>query len=129
MIPPVSRQLTYLVAAACFILGLKRLSSPATARQGNALSGTRDAPGDRRHPLGPGDRLVRGDHCGWWWGSAIGVFMARSVRMTSMPQMVALLNGFGGGASLVVGGAEFLRSELVGEIPRSTPPSPSSSRC
>jgi H+-translocating NAD(P) transhydrogenase subunit beta len=33
-----------------------------------------------------------------------------------MPQMVALLNGFGGGASLVVGGAEFLRSELVGEI-------------
>jgi H+-translocating NAD(P) transhydrogenase subunit beta len=49
-------------------------------------------------------------------GSAIGLYMARSVRMTSMPQMVALLNGFGGGASLVVGGAEFLRAELAGQM-------------
>jgi H+-translocating NAD(P) transhydrogenase subunit beta len=43
-------------------------------------------------------------------GTAIGFWMARSVKMTSMPQMVALLNGFGGAASLTVGGAEFLRA-------------------
>src|SRR3970282_2414308 len=48
-------------------------------------------------------------------GSGIGYWMARTVRMTSMPQMVALLNGSGGAASLLVGGAEFLKSELVGE--------------
>jgi NAD(P) transhydrogenase subunit beta len=47
-------------------------------------------------------------------GSALGVWMARTVKMTAMPQMVALLNGFGGGASLLVGGAEFLRAELLG---------------
>jgi NAD(P) transhydrogenase subunit beta len=41
--------------------------------------------------------------------------MARSIKMTSMPQMVALLNGFGGGASLVVGSAELLRAELMAE--------------
>jgi NAD/NADP transhydrogenase beta subunit len=55
--------------------------------------------------------------------------MARSVKMTSMPQMVALLNGFGGGASLVVGGAEFLKSELRGELLPGIPRSPFSSRC
>jgi NAD(P) transhydrogenase subunit beta len=48
-------------------------------------------------------------------GSVIGLWMARSIKMTSMPQMVALLNGFGGGASLVVGSAELLRAELLGE--------------
>src|SRR5690606_263139 len=47
-------------------------------------------------------------------GTAVGVWMARTVKMTAMPQMVALLNGFGGAASLVVGSAEFLRAELVG---------------
>jgi NAD(P) transhydrogenase subunit beta len=46
-------------------------------------------------------------------GSALGVWMARAVKMTAMPQMVALLNGFGGGSSLLVGGAEFLRAELL----------------
>ena len=49
-------------------------------------------------------------------GSALGLYMARTVKMTSMPQMVALLNGFGGGASLLVSGAEFLRAELMGEV-------------
>ena len=46
---------------------------------------------------------------------------ARTVQMTAMPQMVALLNGFGGAASLLVGGAEFLKSELRAEqIPLDT---------
>src|SRR5690606_3649518 len=48
-------------------------------------------------------------------GSALGLWMARSVKMTSMPQMVALLNGFGGGASLLVASAEYLKPRLLGE--------------
>jgi NAD(P) transhydrogenase subunit beta len=43
-------------------------------------------------------------------GSALGLWMARAVKMTAMPQMVALLNGFGGGASLLVGAAEYLKA-------------------
>jgi H+-translocating NAD(P) transhydrogenase subunit beta len=116
MIPPFLVSLTYLVAAVCFILGIKRLSSPATARQGNALSGL-----GMLLAIGVTlmDRAIVSYSviiAGVVVGSAIGLFMARSVRMTAMPQMVALLNGFGGGASLVVGGAEFLRAELVGQI-------------
>jgi NAD(P) transhydrogenase subunit beta len=52
----------------------------------------------------------------WTWilvgvfiGSAIGVWLARTVKMTAMPQMVALLNGFGGGASALVAAGEYLR--------------------
>jgi H+-translocating NAD(P) transhydrogenase subunit beta len=116
MIPPFLVSLTYLVAAVCFILGIKRLSSPATARQGNALSGL-----GMLLAIGVTlmDRAIVSYSviiAGVVVGSAIGLFMARSVQMTAMPQMVALLNGFGGGASLVVGGAEFLRAELVGQI-------------
>ena len=116
MIDPMVVTFVYLVAAVCFILGLKRLGSPATARGGNILSG-----------LGMliailvtlVDRAIVSYGvivAGVLVGSVIGLVMARSVKMTSMPQMVALLNGFGGGASLVVGGAEFLRSELRGEL-------------
>jgi H+-translocating NAD(P) transhydrogenase subunit beta len=116
MIPPFLVSLTYLVAAVCFILGIKRLSSPATARQGNALSGL-----GMLLAIGVTlmDRAIVSYSviiAGIVVGSAIGLFMARSVQMTAMPQMVALLNGFGGGASLVVGGAEFLRAELMGQI-------------
>jgi H+-translocating NAD(P) transhydrogenase subunit beta len=116
MIPPFLVSLTYLVAAVCFILGIKRLSSPATARQGNALSGLGMLLAIAVTLM---DRAIISYSviiAGVVVGSAIGLFMARSVQMTAMPQMVALLNGFGGGASLVVGGAEFLRSELAGEI-------------
>jgi NAD(P) transhydrogenase subunit beta len=115
MIPQAVEQLLYLVAAVLFILGLRRLGSPATARAGNRLSG-----------LGMliaiavtlFDRAILSYGviaAGVLVGSALGVWMARAVKMTSMPQMVALLNGFGGGSSLLVGGAEFLRAELVGE--------------
>jgi NAD(P) transhydrogenase subunit beta len=49
-------------------------------------------------------------------GSAVGAVFARTVKMTGMPQMVALLNGFGGGASALVAGAEFLRPMAAGAI-------------
>ena len=107
--------IVYLISAILFIIGLKRLGSPATAVQGNKLSG-----------LGMliaivvtlFDRAILSYTViavGVVVGAAVGLWMARSVKMTDMPQMVALLNGFGGAASLTVGGAEFLRAELVGE--------------
>ncbi len=113
MIPPFLVELAYLIAAVLFILGLKRLSSPATARQGNATSGVGML---LAIVVTLFDQAIVGYGmivAGLLVGAALGLWMARAVKMTSMPQMVALLNGFGGGASLLVGGAEFLRSELA----------------
>ncbi len=115
MISPAIERLLYLVAAVLFIVGLKDLQSPATARKGNATSGVGMLIAIvvtllGLHILSPSAVIA-----GLLVGSAIGWWMARSVKMTSMPQMVALLNGFGGAASLLVGGAEFLKSELRGE--------------
>jgi NAD(P) transhydrogenase subunit beta len=121
MIPHFIVELSYLVAAALFIVGLKRLGSPATARQGNRLS----AVGMLIAVLITlFDRAILSYEviiAGLVVGTALGVWMARAVKMTSMPQMVALLNGFGGGASLLVGGAEFLKAELAGvQLPADT---------
>jgi NAD(P) transhydrogenase subunit beta len=107
-------EIAYLVAAVLFIVGLKRLSSPATARSGNAISGIGMLLAILVTLL---DRsIVRYDVAlaGLVVGSAIGLVMARRIQMTSMPQMVALLNGLGGGASLGVGAAELVRAELAG---------------
>ncbi|RAP33008.1 NAD synthetase [Candidatus Marinamargulisbacteria bacterium SCGC AG-410-N11] len=93
----------YIVSALFFILGLKKLSHPSTARQGNFLS-----------VIGMflGVVITLFDYqildykfiiVGILIGSLIGLFSARIVAMTSMPEMVALLNGFGGASSLFVG--------------------------
>lgn len=94
--------LTYIVSAALFIFGLKMLGSPATARKGNLVSA-----------LGmllavAATLLTRGLSFEWILagvviGSVLGVMSARLVAMTAMPEMVALLNGSGGVASLLVG--------------------------
>jgi NAD(P) transhydrogenase subunit beta len=94
--------LLYLIAASLFIIGLKRLNSPATARQGNAISGMGML---LAIVVTLFDRAILSYTviiAGLVVGSAIGWWMARTVKMTAMPQMVALLNGFGGGASLFV---------------------------
>lgn len=115
--PDALRDLGYLLAAVFFIIGLKRLSSPATAVQGYRLSGLGMLLAlvltllDRN--IVTGGFAVIG--AGLLVGGGLGLWMARTVQMTAMPQMVALLNGFGGGASLLVGGAEFLRSERSGQ--------------
>ncbi|MEX2582716.1 MAG: NAD(P)(+) transhydrogenase (Re/Si-specific) subunit beta [Gemmatimonadota bacterium] len=116
MIPAPLVALIYLVSAALFIIGLKKLSSPATARRGNMLSGSGMLIAILVTLL---DRAIISYGviaAGLVVGTAVGYWMARSVQMTSMPQMVALLNGFGGAASLTVGGAEFLRAELTGDV-------------
>ncbi|MEZ5351310.1 MAG: NAD(P)(+) transhydrogenase (Re/Si-specific) subunit beta [Bryobacteraceae bacterium] len=98
--------LAYIAASVCFILGLKLLSSQLTARRGNFLS----AVGMLIAVLAT---LVKGGLDFQWialglaLGSIIGAWAARSVQMTAMPEMVGLLNGFGGIASLLVGWAEY----------------------
>lgn len=116
MIPDPIIALIYLVAATCFILGLKRLASPATAPSGNRLSGIGMLIAIVVTLFDQAIVSYTTIVAGLVVGSAIGLWMARSVKMTAMPQMVALLNGFGGAASLTVGGAEFLSSELAGTI-------------
>ncbi len=96
----------YIISAILFIVGLKMLSSPATARRGNLLSA-----------LGMLLAIVvtlfaQGLDYKWIVlgiviGSVIGLITAYKVAMTSMPEMVALFNGFGGLSSLLVAWAEY----------------------
>ena len=102
-------EIIYIVAAVLFIVGIKRLSSPKTARGGNVL-------GSIGMLLAIIATLVVADVVSWSGillgvaiGSIAGVVLARTVKMTAMPQMVAMLNGFGGAASALVAGAEYLR--------------------
>ncbi len=115
MIPESIERLLYLVSAGLFIIGIQRLQNPATARMGNRTSGLGMLLAIVVTLLGIDFVSPMVVVAGLIVGSAVGLWMARSVKMTSMPQMVALLNGFGGAASLFVGGAEFLRAELRGE--------------
>src|SRR5688572_26376935 len=100
--------LSYLVAASLFIVGLKRLSSPATARSGNTIA----AVGMLIAIIAT---LLSRDIVSFRWillglaiGTAGGVVMAMRVKMTAMPQMVGMLNAFGGLASAVVAFCEYL---------------------
>ncbi len=106
---PSAIELAYLTAAVFFILGLKRLGSPRTARGGNIL-------GAVGMLIAIVATLLHHDIVSFTWiavgmliGTAIGIWLAKSVKMTAMPQMVGLLNGFGGGASQLVAGDEYLR--------------------
>ena len=101
--------LAYLLAAALFILGLRRLSSPETARSGNVLGATGML-------IAVVVTLLDRQILGFTWiivgvvvGGGIGAVLARTIKMTAMPQMVALFNGFGGGASVLVASGEFTR--------------------
>jgi NAD(P) transhydrogenase subunit beta len=96
-------ELLYLVSAALFILGLKGLTKVRTARNGNLLSagGMFLAVLATLIALGSIDyRWIVG---GFVVGAAVGLIAAVRVAMTSMPEMVALFNGFGGAASALVG--------------------------
>jgi NAD(P) transhydrogenase subunit beta len=101
-------ELAYLVAAVLFIFGLKWLSSPTTARRGNFISSLGMLIAVLATLL-----LQKFDYklilLGSVIGAGVGAWMARAVKMTAMPQMVGLLNGFGGGASLLVAAAEWYR--------------------
>jgi len=99
--------LVYIASAIMFIYGLKLLTSPVTARKGNFISAVGMF-------LAVVVTLVNGGIIDYKWialgiilGGLFGGFFARLVQMTQMPEMVALFNGFGGIASLLVGSATY----------------------
>jgi NAD(P) transhydrogenase subunit beta len=98
----------YLVAAILFIFGLKGLGRPRTAPRGNLLGASGMLIAILATLL---DRSIvdfRVLLAGLVVGSVIGAVLAVRVQMTDMPELVALFNGFGGGASVLVAGASFL---------------------
>jgi len=102
--------LGYLVAAVLFIVGLKRLSRPRTAVRGNQLSATGML-------IAVVVTLTDNAILSFEWiiaglvlGAAVGAVLAVKVRMTAMPELVALFNGFGGGASVLVAAASYLEA-------------------
>ena len=112
--------LCYLIGSITFILGLKMLSNPATARRGNliaafgmllAILGTiflyRDDRGNRLHNYGWifGGILI---------GGTIGTLAAKKVKMTAMPEMVSMFNGMGGACAALISIVEFNR--LVNDL-------------
>jgi NAD(P) transhydrogenase subunit beta len=114
---PVTIQCLYIVAFALFIYGLMGLTGPRTAVRGNMLAAVGMAIAVLATVLTPG--------MGNWWlillgvaiGTAVGVPAARKVKMTAMPQMVALFNGVGGGAVAIVAWVEFRQSHGFAEEP------------
>ncbi|NES98029.1 MAG: NAD(P)(+) transhydrogenase (Re/Si-specific) subunit beta [Desertifilum sp. SIO1I2] len=106
---PTGIQVAYLVAASLFIIGLKKLGSPATARNGNLLASVGMLLAVVATLL---DRQVLNYEmilAGIAIGSLIGAIAAQKVAMTAMPQMVGLFNGLGGAASALVAIAEYWR--------------------
>ena len=107
--------LCYLIGSVTFILGLKMLSNPASARRGNlvaeagmiiAILGTiflyRDEAGDKLH------------NYAWIFaaiviGTVIGTLAAKKVKMTAMPEMVSMFNGMGGACAALISIVEFSR--------------------
>ena len=105
-------KLAYLVAAVLFILGLKGLTHPRSAVRGNLLGALAMLVAVVATLV---DRDLLQHPMGYWLigigliiGTAIGATLAVKIQMTAMPQMVALFNGFGGAASVLVAGAELI---------------------
>ena len=108
---------SYLVSAILFILCLQQLSSPRSARRGNLLGAIGMLLACAVTLL---DQQILSPItivAGLLVGAIIGVLFAQRTRMTSMPQLVAVLNGFGGGASALVAAGEFVRQTQLGAEP------------
>ena len=102
-------EIIYLIASIFFIFGIKKLGSPKTARKGNLYSSIGMLLAivvtlSDQHVL-TFEWIIIGGVI----GSLIGAVLALKIKMTGMPQMVGLLNGFGGGASLFVALSEFYK--------------------
>ena len=107
-------RLVYLLAAAAFVLGLHRMNSPATARNGNMLS----AGGMALAVLATAASTAQGGASQTTWiiigvgilvGGGLGLIFARFVKMTAMPQLVSLFNAVGGGAAALIAIDDYLR--------------------
>src|SRR3954453_18551144 len=108
-------RLAWLVGAACFVLGLMQMNSPATARRGNWLSA-----GGMALAIGGTAVLLLADGkvplTGWLIivvgivvGGGLGLYTARTVKMTAMPQLVSLFNAVGGGAAALIAIDDYVR--------------------
>ena len=107
MNPELIRGLLYIVASIFFIFGLKMLSLQSTARRGNLVSAIGML-------IAVVTTVTAMEDIRWFWvvfgvglGGVVGALAARLVKMTAMPEMVGLFNGFGGLASLLVGWSEY----------------------
>ncbi|MGD2068916.1 MAG: NAD(P)(+) transhydrogenase (Re/Si-specific) subunit beta [Gemmatimonadota bacterium] len=107
-------ELAYLLSAILFVVGLKRMQSPATARRGNGLAALAML-------IAIVATLVDNQILNWTGillgivvGALIGAVLARTVKMTAMPELVGAFNGFGGGASALVAAAEYSRIQHGG---------------
>ena len=112
----------WLAGAVCFVLGLVRMNSPATARNGNLLSAGGMAVaiavlilaascwGDGFSPIGWAIILI-----GIAIGGGLGLYAARTVKMTAMPQLVSLFNAVGGGAAALIAIEDYLTRSSLGE--------------
>ncbi|MEE2769313.1 MAG: NAD(P)(+) transhydrogenase (Re/Si-specific) subunit beta [Actinomycetota bacterium] len=104
----------YVAAAVLFILGLKSLGRPRTAPRGNLLGAAGMLVAVVVTLLDQSIVSYRMLVAGLALGGVIGVALALKVRMTAMPELVALFNGFGGGASVLVAGASFFEAVDLG---------------
>jgi NAD(P) transhydrogenase subunit beta len=123
---------SWLAGAAAFVLGLHQMNSPATARRGNQLSAAGMAlavivtflwlltPGNAIHSGGMGVTAIAIILVGFVFGGGIGLYMARKVAMTAMPQLVSLFNAVGGGAAALVAIDDFVRIAGKPELSVST---------
>ncbi|CAN5903910.1 NAD(P)(+) transhydrogenase (Re/Si-specific) subunit beta [soil metagenome] len=102
-------QIAYLIASVLFIIGIKMLGKTATARQGNLYSAVAMFIAIAVTLLDQQVLSYTEIFVTILVGSAIGVYVARKVEMTQMPEMVAIFNGFGGGASVLVATSEYWR--------------------
>ena len=114
-------RLVWLAGAAAFVLGLMRMNSPATARNGNLLS----AGGMALAVLGTVVLIATGRAgavtsvawpiigAGIVVGGGLGLFTARTVKMTAMPQLVSLFNAVGGGAAALIAIDDYIRLSNV----------------
>src|SRR5213592_5100940 len=115
----VATDFAYLATIVAFILALKIMSSPATARRGNWIGAVGMLVAiavtfAQKSVVSYWEILV-----GMAIGGAFGAVAARRVKMTAMPQMVALFNGVGGGAAALISLAEFHNlAPAVGDLPR-----------
>ncbi|EPZ15499.1 NADP transhydrogenase subunit alpha [Thauera terpenica 58Eu] len=107
---------SYFVVAVVFIIGLKAMSSPVTARKGIVWAGYAMVAATVVTFFTPGLgnvglmvlAIVAGGSVAWWSG--------KTVKMTDMPQMVAIYNGMGGGAAAAIAALEFARGEVHGPV-------------
>jgi NAD(P) transhydrogenase subunit beta len=118
-------RVAWLAGAVAFVLGLIRMNSPATARNGNLLSAggmvvaiaatavlilAEELTGDGINVVGWGIIVV-----GVAAGGGLGLYTARTVKMTAMPQLVSLFNAVGGGAAALIAIEDYLKLSSVGD--------------